>query len=76
MRINADGTPSVVLGLVHVACVTETWAGYQNLFAGARKDQFGTPRHDPVDLQPWKSCALCQQPFYPGDRVALQGILA
>lgn len=70
MRINSDGTSSVVLGLVHATCVTQTFAGYNDLFAGGR------PTHDPVDLEPARFCWNCRRPFRPDDKVALQGVLA
>lgn len=69
MRINSDGTASVVLGLVHAECVTQTWVGYDSLFAANHG-------HDPVDLAPQRACWICNRPFGSDDRVALQGVLS
>lgn len=69
MRVNADGTMSVVLGLVHVECVTQTARSYNAMFTTR-------PTHDPVDLEPQKQCWNCRKPFRPADRVALQGVCA
>lgn len=68
-RINADGTSSVALGLVHAKCVTMTWDGYDTLFASNDEE------HDPQNLRREFCCHGCGKPFLPGDRVALQTVL-
>lgn len=72
-RINADGTSSVALGLVHAGCVTMTWDQYDRLFAskvGGKREE-----HAPQNLQRAFCCHVCGKPFSRNDRVALQMVL-